>query len=196
MSESCDWLSCNPTNGSGNGTITINYDANTTTQQRSCIITVSGSGINRTFTLTQQAATAYITLTPVSQTVDAVAGSTDFSIGSNVSWTVSESCDWLSCNPTNGSGNGTITINYDANTTTQQRSCAITVSGSGINRTFTLIQQAATAYIILTPDSQTVDAVAGSTDFSIGSNVSWSVSESCDWLSCNPTNGSGKEPLQ
>ncbi|MCK9291772.1 MAG: choice-of-anchor D domain-containing protein [Bacteroidales bacterium] len=191
VSESCDWLSCNPTNGSGNGTITINYDANTTTQQRSCIITVSGSGINRTFTLTQQAATAYITLTPVSQTVDAVAGSTDFSISSNVSWAVFESCDWLSCNPTNGSGNGTITINYDANTTTQQRSCAVTVSGSGINRIFTLTQQSATAYITLTPESQTVDAVAGSTDFSISSNVSWSVSESCDWLSCNPTNGSG-----
>ncbi len=57
VSESVSWISSvSPTSGSNNRTLTVNYTENTTTNQRQGTITVSGGGITRQVTITQDPA--------------------------------------------------------------------------------------------------------------------------------------------
>ena len=54
MSENCDWLTVDDSNGSNNGSFTVNYSENIGSQ-RSCTIDISGdNGNNTTHTLTQE----------------------------------------------------------------------------------------------------------------------------------------------
>ena len=53
--------------------------------------------------------------------------------GSNCSWNSFNPCaDWLTVSPTNGTGNGQITITASANITGTPRDCTLTVAGSTI----------------------------------------------------------------
>jgi hypothetical protein len=124
-----------------------------------------------------------------------VRGSTSFAVTSNgtESWSVSESCSWLSCTPTSGTGNGNVTINYQANTTTSTRSCTITVSCGSSTDTYILNQDPTPECSVSVPNGSSVDYNLGSTSFAVTSNGfdTWTVSESCSWLSCSPTSGTG-----
>jgi hypothetical protein len=74
--------------------------------------------------------TSSLRVTPTSQNVAVAAGATTFSIASNTSWTVTENVSWFNVSPMSGSNNGTLTVTYDANTSTSSRSAQITVTGT------------------------------------------------------------------
>jgi hypothetical protein len=191
VNESCGWLSCNPAGGTSNGQFTVTYDENTSINPRTCIVTVSGSGVNASCTVTQAGAAPALTISPATQNVTANSGSFPISVNSNISWNVSESCTWVSCSPISGTGSGQITVNYNANTSMEPRICTITVSGNGMNETCILTQNGAAPYLTISPTIQNVSAVAGSFQITVTSNTTWVVNESCNWLSCNPAGGAG-----
>ena len=140
VSESCSWVTCSPTGGTNNGSFTVNYDENFSIDPRSCTITVAGDGASAIYTLNQEGADPYIILNPTYDDVDASAGSTTVSVTSNVSWTVSENCDWLYCSPTSGNNNDSFNVIYEENTGTGARTCTINVSGNGVSTTYILTQ--------------------------------------------------------
>ncbi len=72
-----------------------------------------------------------LAVNPFNRDVSASAGTTTFNVASNTSWTVSENIAWLSVNPVNGSGNDTLTVNYDENTSGSIRVGEITVTADG-----------------------------------------------------------------
>jgi len=133
----------------------------------------------------------YLTVSPTSITVDPPAGNFQVTVTSNVTWSVSESCTWLSCSPTGGSNNGSFTVNYDANTGST-RTCIITVSGGGLSVTVTVTQlEPGLLYLTVEPKSKDVGPTSGNFWVTVSSNVTWTVNESCTWLSCSPGWGSG-----
>src|ERR1041385_6240327 len=53
--------------------------------------------------------------------------------GSNCDWTAFNPCtDWLTISPTNGSGNGQVTLMASANVTGSARTCTLTVAGNPV----------------------------------------------------------------
>ncbi len=138
VSEAEDWLSVSPLSGSNNGTLVVAYDANNSEYERTGKITVSGSGISRNVTIVQ--APPRMLVTPSIQNVSYPAGTTSFTVDSNIDWTVVESEDWLSVSPLSGSNNGTLVVNYDANPKPIVRVGQITVRGAGITRTVNVVQ--------------------------------------------------------
>jgi hypothetical protein len=137
--------------------------------------------------------TNQLSVTPSNRDVTSSAGSTTFSVSSDVSWTVSESVSWItSVSPGNGSNNVTLTVNYEANGTTSARSGTVTVSGGGITRNVTVTQAAdVNDELSVTPSNRDVSSSAGSTTFDVSSNVSWTVSEDVSWVtSVSPSSGS------
>ncbi|MDR2009792.1 MAG: T9SS type A sorting domain-containing protein, partial [Bacteroidales bacterium] len=82
----------------------------------------------------------------------AAGGGKTINVTSNVNWTVSESCNWITVSPSSGSNNGTFTVTASANTGTS-RTCVITVSGAGVTpQTITVTQQ---GYVgIVTEDAE------------------------------------------
>jgi hypothetical protein len=76
---------------------------------------------------------ALLSILPVNLNVGSEAGSTTYCINSNTSWTVNDDADWLTVDPANGRGDGTITATYTANTLISSRVGTITISGTGVS---------------------------------------------------------------
>ena len=192
VTETTSWLTVSPTSGTGNGTITITYEANTGVARVSDPITVSVSGVTPVSVTVSQAAPAlYLTVTPANRDVTSSSGNTTFAISSNTTWTISDNATWFAATPTSGSNNGTITATYSANTGVQ-RVATITVTGAGVATPVTVtVTQAGPCTLTVTPLNQNVAATAGTTTFSITTTCAWTVSESESWLSVSPTNGTG-----
>ncbi len=68
--------------------------------------------------------------------------SQDFTITSNLDWSVTDDKDWISVSPTNGSNNGTVIITVNENTTFSSRTGTVTVSGVSLTRTVAVHQEA------------------------------------------------------
>ncbi len=181
--------------GTGNGTLTVSYDANTLTTPRTgeIVVTATGGTPSVTVTVTQAGAAPALSVTPANQNVTSPAGSTNFSVTSNTSWNVNENLSWLSVNPMSGTGNGTLTVSYDANTLTTPRTGEIVVTATGgtPSVTVTVTQAGAASTLTVTPLSQIVGPSSGTTSFSISSNTGWNVNEDVNWLTVNPMNGNG-----
>ena len=56
VSENSNWITTNSTSGSNNGSVLISANQNTSTNGRSATITITGSGISRTVTVSQEGA--------------------------------------------------------------------------------------------------------------------------------------------
>ncbi len=188
VSDDATWLSASPSSGSNNGTITATYTDNTNTTQRLGTITITGGGITRTVTVTQES-TPSLAVTPSDQYVGYTEGSATFTITSNRSWTTADDADWITLTPTSGSNDGTITAAYLENTNTNQRVGSITITGEGITRTVTVTQES-TPSLAVTPSDQYVGYTEGSATFTITSNRSWTTADDADWITLTPTSGS------
>ncbi len=130
VSESSSWLNVSSNSGSGNRTITVTAtSANpSTTTRRTGSISVSGGGINRTVTVSQEPSVVIFGATPNSKTVSATSGSTTFSVTSSVGWSVEDNVPWLAATKIDGT---IISVVYQANTSPTSRSATITVYGTG-----------------------------------------------------------------
>ncbi len=142
--SSASWLTVKTASGSGNGTITYDVATNTGTSTRTATITVAGSGITRTFTVTQSGIEAKLELGGSGRNFSSdAANSKELSVTANVTWTTKSSASWLTVKTTSGSGNGTITYDVAANTGTDARTATLTVTGGGLTRTFVVTQNGA-----------------------------------------------------
>ena len=133
-----------------------------------------------------------LSVSPPNQNVPATpAGSTAFSVTSNVSWSAGSNQGWCTVTPS-GSGNGTITANYTLNTTLVSRMATISVAASGVSTiTVTVTQAAGLPYLSVTPPNQNVPSTpSGSTTFNVSSNISWNASSDQSWCTVTPS-GSG-----
>jgi formate dehydrogenase assembly factor FdhD len=185
------WVSVSPSSGLNNASIVVNFQPNTSTQSRSATITVSGCSITRSINLSQDGAAFSLEVSPNS--INQIgAGSSTISVTSNCnSWTVSGAPTWLSVSPTSGSNNGSVTLNFQANTASQPRSASLNITGCGITRTVTITQAAAPLSLELDASSLTQTGGGGPTSFGVISNCSsWSVTGAPSWFSVSPTTGS------
>lgn len=152
----------------------------------SFVVTNAQANTSRHFTGTQLT----LTVTPSNQNVSNQAGATSFNVNSNLTWTVTESVDWLSALPLSNVNNGTISVAYDVNPTPEARVGTITVSGGNMVRTITVTQAAGEPILIVSPSTQNVTSLSGSVTFAVTSNLAWTISESVIWLSVSPQSGS------
>jgi len=200
-SNATSWCTVTPASGSNNGTLTVNYTANTSTSTRTATVTVSGGGITRTYVLTQAGSTptASLTLSASEGSAGAASGTASVGATSNVAWTAaSNATSWCTVTPASGSNNGTLTVNYTANTSTSTRTATVTVSGGGITRTYVLTQAGSTPTASLTLSAATGNAGAATGTASVGvtSNVAWTaVSNATSWCTVTPASGSNNGTL-
>lgn len=184
------WCTVTPS-GTGNGTITATYTANTGAASRTANITVSATGATSVIVTVIQAGTSpTLTVTPSNQNVTAPAGNTSFTVTSNSAWTASSDATWCTITPS-GTGNGTIAAAYTENTNLTSRVANITVTVTGLSPVVVTVTQAAgSATLSVTPSNQNVSSIAGNTSFTVNSNSPWTVSSNAAWCTVTPS-GSG-----
>ena len=142
-SSDVNWL-----NVSGTGsTRTMTVAQNTSTSQRSGMITISVAGQNRFIRVTQAAAAATLTVSPTAWTPAANASSQSFTISTNqpiATVHASSNVNWLSVSGTGA----TRTMTVSQNTFASPRSGTITVSVAGQSRVINVTQAAAATVAI------------------------------------------------
>jgi hypothetical protein len=147
--------------------------------------------------VTQQALTLELNVSPESLDFGIAAGSQQFSITSNVNWTVSRSASWLTISSASGSGNttitgsgnGTIAVTVSENNTSNVRTAAITIVGSGITRTVQVMQQASAIELTVSPESLIFEADDDiPQQITVNSNINWmAVSSNNIWVTITPS---------
>jgi len=176
-----DWCIMTPS-GVGNGTMVATYEANTSLDQRISYIAVSVTGVpNANVTLTQAGAAPFLSVDPHNQDVGFNAGTTSFAISSNMPWTISSDAEWCTVTPS-GTGNGVLIASFQENPWAGDRIASITVTASGIVPVIvTVMQQAAPAFLDVSPATRTVTDPAGYTTFNVSANTYWSYSSDQSW---------------
>jgi hypothetical protein len=218
LSESVSWVTITPTSGSSTGehdTITVNIDTTGLSPgSYNCPISISSDGGSGTFTvyLTVIVPTPLLSYAPTSHDFGnklvGQTGSTTFEIWNSgtgtLTYSLSESCDWVTVSPTSGDSSGehdTITINIDTTgLIIGSYDCDIAITSSGGSGTFTASVNVVPPAPILsyTPLSHNFgDMIAGETDstsFQIWNSgtgtLTYSLSESSDWVTITPLSGS------
>jgi len=121
VSDDASWLTADK---SGNS-VNINFDANPTTNQRTAAITLTGEDCIEIVTVVQ--AKCYINVSPLSINVSSSAGTKELDVASNLDWDVTENVSWLDARKVDSEN---ITIDYNSNESSTERSAIITVSGT------------------------------------------------------------------
>ncbi|MEI7491715.1 MAG: BACON domain-containing carbohydrate-binding protein [Bacteroidota bacterium] len=190
VTSDASWCDVTPS-GSNNDTIFANYTENLDITPRIANITVSGTGVtSQVVTVTQEGAPVILSVDPPTRDVGSPSGNTTFLVTSNTNWTVTGDAGWITVTPS-GSGNDTIHVSFTENTIISGRMATIKVSATGIGSVeVAVVQAGATPVLDISPSSQNVTYVQGSTDFSVTSNTDWTVVSDVAWCTVAP-GGSG-----
>jgi Viral BACON domain/Putative binding domain, N-terminal len=188
-SSNQSWLTIT-SGGSGNGNGTIAYAAAANTGiARSAVITVTGSGLTATLTVSQGAVGAPA-ISPTTAIPASSGGPFSASVTAVGAWTSASNQTWLTITSgLSGSGNGTINYTVAANTGAA-RSGTITVTGAGGTATLTVNQAAPVATLSVNPTSQSVNAVGGAFSTAVTASGAWTATPDVAWLTIN-SGGSG-----
>lgn len=168
---------------------TFSYTENTSSSQRSCIITFYGGGLSKSFVINQAAGA--ISVSPKSQNVDNTSGTIQVTVTGSSNITYSISGSWLTYQ---SKSDNVYTFAYTQNSTSSQRTATVTFSASGMtDGIFTLTQAGASApaSLSISPTSNSVSSSSGSVQITVTSSgisdIQYSISDS--WITYGGKNG-------
>ena len=166
-SSNASWCTVSPSSGNGNGQIGLEVTAYYSTSPRSATVTVTGGGITKTISVTQEA--MRLDLSPTSYNFAANGGiSSAITVNSNFSWNVSSNASWLTTSKTSGSYDDTFSMTATANTSNSPRSATVTVTTNmlGITKTVNVTQAQAQGN-----NAPANDQCTNAIDLSCGANL-------------------------
>lgn len=181
VSSDAAW--CVPTaSGMGDGIITLVYEENTWAAPRTATISIDVNGLATTIvTLNQVAATAVVSIDPLSAQVTAQVGNIDINVNANFDWTATSNAAWLTV-PANGSGNLVLNAEYTENIALVDRTAIVTIAGADQSVDVTITQAAGEPLVYVSPESLEVTYPAGTTNLTVTSNTDWTATSNAEWL--------------
>lgn len=199
-SNNCNWtISCSdalvsnisPSNGKGNGSVTITTTANPTAlSSRSASIVVKNSSgtIVREIALNQSASKEFLELSVSSMELASKGETRNVTISSNTHWTITGGAEWITLNKTEGDNNGDVSITIAENSSKEDREAVLTVTGkNGTTKTIIIKQIRATFTTISAPQISDVTQNSAVVNFSFDSNKDVTTYGVCYSTTDNPT---------
>jgi len=189
LSDVPSWLNCAK---NGNELIVRPIDTNNSSSERRAVIDITaGSSEVVKLTVIQRASPTFSLSPETSVALPSNQSQTTFTISSNVSWSVSSSASWLTVSPASGSNNGSVTVSASANSGSSSRSGTITFRATGFSDRTITVTQGGNQSLQVSTNSISVNNTAQTRNFSITSNVSWTVSRGTStWFTVSPASGS------
>ncbi|MBP5770624.1 MAG: BACON domain-containing protein [Bacteroidaceae bacterium] len=200
------WCTVTPSNGEGNGQITISVEKNIDTNARTAEVTLTNSEYKKmvSISVTQAGHVAKLTLSPTSlPDFNSTQGSVQVSVTTDDYWEAISSQTWCTLSPLSGTGSGTLQINVDANSQTSQRTATVTVKTYASSdkqtpyetKTITVKQEAFKAELSVEKTTMSFEEDGGSSPINISSTVDWKAVSDQSWCSVEPSNGEGNGQL-
>jgi len=190
-----EWLTISPTSGKGDATLTLTAPANNGEEKRSGEVRVKTKDNSSTLTVTQEAREqSAITVSPTEFEVDADGGTFEVTVTANCDWTMDNTAEWILCEPTSGSGNGTVVLSIspiegDAN----DREANIVFSGAENNLIPVHVTQHApiSVYLNVNPAIMAFEYTGGMQEATVHCYGNWTASCDSEWVTLSATSGDG-----
>jgi uncharacterized beta-barrel protein YwiB (DUF1934 family) len=120
-----------------------------------------------------------------------VPGSLTFDITTEGYWSIKNSEDWITVNPSSGTGDQTVTVSVSENEGRTERSGVLTISMADITKEVNVVQTG--KYFSVDSGELTLTSKGGNINVSLTTNDAWkaTVLDSPDWVSLTETEGTG-----
>lgn len=188
-----NWLSLSTTEGTGNGSVTVTAEHNVFNEsRRASVNVVSGNLVCRVLVMQEPGEESLVAnVSPDTLYVPQQGGVKMFEITSNTNWTLSVP-SWITIIDTSGSGDATVDMMVGTNSTYSSRIGYIRVMRNGEELARVVVVQEGIPAILTVDVEEIVFTREGGTQyFNLTSNMSWEISNTEEWLVCNPMAGSG-----
>ncbi|MDO4826378.1 MAG: BACON domain-containing carbohydrate-binding protein [Bacteroidia bacterium] len=138
-----------------------------------------------------------ISVAPTELSFSAKSETKSVSVSSNVAWTASSTESWVKLGATGGSGDTSLNISIDENSSTAQRSATVTFKTKDGKATanLTVNQDAASTLLSVSPSELSFSAKGESKSVNLKSNTSWKASSSESWATIDKSSGRGDETI-
>jgi len=175
------WIKPSAVSGTGNGTVTLTAEPNTTGAAHTASLVFTTNGKTVALTVNQTAI-----ITPVSWSPATTGGTQVVTIKTASAWSLTGLPAWVTATAVSGSGNGTVTLTATANTTGSARSASMVFTTGG--KTVTLPAKQAP---IVTPVSWAAPATGGTRSVTITTPKGWTLTGFPAWIKPSAVSGSG-----
>ena len=197
-SSDASWLTVTPASGKASDakvSITIKAEKNDTFDARTAKVNVTAGENSAVITVNQAGKDMVFTLSDQQLNAETAGLEKTIEFESNADWTASSDASWLTVTPASGKASDakvSITIKAEKNTLAKTRNAKVSVSAGSKSAVITVSQEAAPAYVKVTPTSDKPFGYSGlETSISVESNAVWTVSCDAGWLEVSPSNGEG-----
>ena len=204
VSGETSWCTIDTKSGDGEGADTVNVSVtkNTSTSKTrsATLLFRNEKGLEARVSVSQAVHESYtLSVSPSSVTLQKDSGSqATITISANQGWTISGVPSWASVSKNSGSGSDTVTITASSeNTSTDERSAVITVTGDISGSDTVTIRQSATP-IVWSVSPQSISLEADDTSehtITVTSNTSWTISDYPDWVQVSKSSGTGNDTV-
>ncbi len=196
-----DWLVVNPSEGNGNATVTVTANSvnPSSTDSRKMTLTLkSDGGIQKSIIVTQTIASEILTVSPEVLSFDYQAGTKEFTITSNASWSITGKQEWFTLSAYAGKGSQTIQVNVQENQSENDARTAslIITTVSGESRRYLSVNQDyhQTSFNVSTT-AINASAPSASYTLQLTGDATWEASTDQNWVTLSQTRGKGETTL-
>ena len=190
-----EWLTVSPTSGNGDATLVLTAAVNDSDATLSGEIKATTKDNSAILTVTQEPrAKNSVSVSPTEKNIDFEGGTFEIEVAANCEWMVNNVVEWIKCEPTNGTGNGIVTVTVEPMSgDISQRDANIFFDGAENELVSVHVTQYAQVHIPIniSPDLMSFDYTGGEQRLSISCEGGWSALCDVDWITLGSNSGNG-----
>ncbi|TAF70378.1 MAG: T9SS C-terminal target domain-containing protein [Flavobacterium sp.] len=188
-----NWLTVNATSGTGNAVLTLTTQSNNLTTSRLASLSIQSltHPITQNLSISQSGSAPLTSFSVPDLMFPSTGGSQNIDVNSNTTWFFSNIPVGISVNPSSGSGNVSVLISTQVNTTSSPLIQTLTLSDGTNTISLPITIAGASPILSINPTNLTFPSTISSQLLTIVSNLDWTVTGLPTWLSANATNGTG-----
>ena len=189
------WCVLSSSSGNGENTLSFNVSENTTGLERKAVVKVKSGSLTQEITIIQQSKSATLSVSTNIFSVNADRNTYNFSITSNLDWTITSDQSWCTPSIAAGSNNQTVSFVVSENTSTQERRAMISVKAGTLLQQITVTQTGTSQTLAVSKNSFLFFFFLWQGEFTISSNTNWNISSDKSWCSVATTSGSNNKTV-
>lgn len=189
------WCVLSSSSGNGENTLSFTVSENTTGLERKAVVKVKSGSLTQEITIIQQSKSATLSVSTNIFSVNADRNTYNFSITSNLDWTITSDQSWCTPSIAAGSNNQTVSFVVSENTSTQERMAMISVKAGTLLQQITVTQTGTNQTLAVSKNSFLFGSEIGQGEFTISSNTNWNISSDKSWCSVATTSGSNNKTV-
>ena len=189
------WCVLSSSSGNGENTLSFTVSENTTGLERKTVVKVKSGSLTQEITIIQQSKSATLSVSTNIFSVNADRNTSNFSITSNLDWTITSDQSWCTPSIAAGSNNQTVSFVVSENTSAQERTAMISVKAGTLLQQITVTQTGTNQTLAVSKNSFLFGSEIGQGEFTISSNTNWNISSDKSWCSVATTSGSNNKTV-